>query len=116
MIVVIDSDEIFGRCVVRALKKNGFKTRLFGDAITAINATNDEAIEMIFLDVMLKGPDGFTFLNEMASYADTCEIPVVVVSERDFSKFDLSAYGVVGFLDKNTMKPEEVVEYARKYV
>ena len=37
------------------------------------------------------------------------------VSEKDFSSFDLSDYGVVGVLDKNKMKPEEVVEYARRY-
>ena len=115
MIFVIDSEEVFGNCIVRALKKNGFKAQLFSDAISAMDAISETGVpDLIFVDPMLSGPDGFTFLNEMASYADTCKVPIVIVSERDFSGFDLSDYGVVGFLNKNTMKPEEVVEYARR--
>ena len=115
MILVIDSDEIFGGCIVRALKKNGFEAELLTDAISAMNTISEMGVpDLVFVDPMLSGPDGFTFLNEMASYADTCKVPVVIVSERDFSGFDLSDYGVVGILNKNTMKPEEVVEYARR--
>lgn len=115
MILVIDSEEVFGGCIVRALKKSGFEAELFSNAISAMNMISETgAPDLIFMDPMLSGPDGFTFLNEMASYADTCGVPIVIVSERDFSGFDLSNYGVVGFLNKNTMKPEEVVEYARK--
>ena len=115
MILVIDSDAVFGGCIVRTLEKNGFEVQLFGDAISAMGVISEiGAPDLVFMDPMLSGPDGFTFLNEMASYADTFETPVVLVSERDFSGFDLAHYGVVGFLDKNTMRPQEVVEYARK--
>ncbi|MBQ6409679.1 response regulator [Candidatus Saccharibacteria bacterium] len=116
MILAVDSDEVVGGCLVGVLKKNGFSGYLSKNAIEAINFVDENgAPEMVFLDVMLTGPDGFTFLNEMASYADTMGVPVVVVSERDFAKYDLSEYGVVGYLNKNTMKPEEILDYARKY-
>lgn len=116
MILIIDSDEVFGGCIVRALKKRGIKAWLSDNAIDAMREISERQVpEMIFIDVMLKGPDGFTFLNEMASYADTFNVPIVIISEKDFSKFDLSHYGVVGCLDKNKMRPEEVVEYVRKY-
>ena len=116
MIFVIDSDKVFGGCIVRALEKNEFEAQLFNNAIEAMQAISDNKIpSLVFIDIMLTGPDGFTFLNEMASYADMCEVSVVIVSERDFAKFDLKAYGVVGVLNKNTRMPEEVVEYARKY-
>lgn len=115
MVFVVDSDEVFGKCLLRVLKKNNFKGYLFGNAISAIDFISQEIPKIIFIDVMLTGPDGFTFLNEMASYADTMNIPVVVVSEKDFSPFDLSEYNVVGFLDKSKMKPEEIVDYVRKF-
>ena len=116
MILIIDSDEVFAGCILRALEKNGYKGQVSNNAIEAIEVVaEDGAPEMVFLDPMLTGPDGFTFLNEMASYADTMKTPIVIVSERDFSKFDLSDYGVVGYLDKNIVTPEKVVEYARKY-
>ena len=116
MILVIDSDEVMGGCIMRTLQKNGFDGQLSNNAIEAMNLISDsDAPEMVFLDVMLSGPDGFTFLNEMASYADTMKTPIVVVAEKDYSSYDLSEYNVVGFLDKNTMKPEEIVFYAREY-
>ena len=67
------------------------------------------------MDILLTGPDGFTFLNELVSYTDTAKIPVVVVSSLDFSKHDLSVYGVVGILDKVTMLPQEITGYVREY-
>ena len=112
MIFVIDDDYMMAECITRAAKR---ETRIFANAIEAMNAISDGEIpEMIFLDIMLDGPDGFTFLNEMISYTDTAKVPVVIVSSLDFDK-DLSAYGVVGVLKKETMKPEDIYEYVEKY-
>ena len=116
MILVVDSDEVMGECLMRIFEKNEISGHLSKNAIETINFIADGGVpEMVFLDVMLTGPDGFTFLNEMASYADTMKVPVVVMSEKDFSGFDLSEYNVVGFLNKNTFKPEEVIKYVREY-
>lgn len=116
MILVVTSDKVIGECIVRTLEKNHFDGQMFDNAIEAINfIAENGAPEMIFLDILLTGPDGFTLLNEMASYADTMSVPVILMSEKDFSKYDFSAYNVKGFVDKNTMKPSEVEDYARKY-
>ena len=61
MIFVIDDDEIMAECVARATKK---ETKIFHNAIEAMNALDDGLPELIFLDILLDGPDGFTFLNE----------------------------------------------------
>ena len=77
---------------------------------------SDGAIpSLIFLDILLDGPDGFTFLNEMASYSDTVKVPIVVVSSLDFTNKNLSNYGVVGVLNKDNMMPEDILTYAEKY-
>ena len=70
---------------------------------------------MIFLDILLDGPDGFTFLNEMRSYEDLSRVPVVIMSSLNFAGRDLSAYGVVGYLNKSEMTPADVVEYVERY-
>lgn len=112
MIFVIDDDLIMAECVARAVKR---EAKIFGNAIEAMNAISDgEVPEMIFLDILLDGPDGFTFLNELVSYTDTAKVPIVIVSSLDFEK-DLSAYGVVGVLKKETMMPEDIYGYVEKY-
>lgn len=115
MIFIIDDDMVMARCVARACGKAGFSSRIFGDAISAMGALSEGLPEMMFLDVMLTGPDGFTFLNEMISYSDTMKIPVVIISSLEFREEDLREYGVVGVLDKSKMTPEDVKGYAEKY-
>ena len=139
MIYVIDDDLIMAECVARACR--GHEVQIFSNAIEAakmmdengMNEANETNVakktgekykneknvaklpKLIFLDILLDGPDGFTLLNELASYTDTAAIPVVVVSSLDFKGLDLTEYGVVGVLDKAEMLPEEILEYARKY-
>ena len=115
MIFVIDDDEIMCECVARACGDN-FEVRRFSNAIEAMaEISKGNLPDLIFLDILLDGPDGFTFLNELVSYSDTVKIPIVVVSSLDFIDRDLSEYGVVGVLNKDTMKPEEILEYVEKF-
>lgn len=115
MIYVIDDDEIMCECIARGCGDVA-KVRKFSNAIEAMAAISAGKIpSLIFLDVMLDGPDGFTFLNELVSYTDTARVPVVVVSSLDFTKQDLTEYGVVGVLDKATMTPQEILAYAREH-
>ena len=55
-------------------------------------------------------------MNELLSYSDTGKIPVVIVTSLSLDDKDLSEYGVVGVLNKDTMKPEEIFSYVEKYV
>ncbi|MBR2709185.1 response regulator [Candidatus Saccharibacteria bacterium] len=113
MIFVIDDDEIMAECIARWAKD---KVKKFTNAIEAMNAISDGVLpDLIFLDILLDGPDGFTFLNEMVSYNDTAKIPVVVVSSLDLSKYNLAEYGVVRVLSKDTMVPADIKERIDEY-
>ena len=113
MIFVIDSNAEMADCIVRVCENN--EVRIFHNAIEAMQGLSDELPELIFMDVMLTGPDGFSFLNELISYEDTSKVPVVVVSALDLEKYNLDIYGVVGVLNKDTMKPEDIRKYVTKY-
>ena len=113
MIFVIDDNDVMAECIANATKK---EVKIFANAIEAMQKIADGDVpELIFLDILLDGPDGFTFLNELTSYDDTAKIPVVIVSSLDFTKKDLSVYGVVGVLNKDVMKPEDIDNYAKQY-
>ena len=113
MIFIIEDDEIMAECIASAVKPA--KSRHFSNGVTAMSALDQTLPSLIFLDILLDGPDGFTFLNELASYQDTAKIPVVIVSSLDFANQDLSSYGVVGKLDKAKMTPAEIKEYAQRF-
>ena len=139
MILVIDDDKIMGECIQNAVLnvanstkqkiakdetqdasqsvvKNTTDVKICSNALTAMQEISEGEIpDLIFLDILLDGPNGFTFLNELISYEDTAKIPVVIVSSLDFVGQDLSTYGVVGILHKETMRPEDIGEYVKKY-
>lgn len=140
MILVIDDDIIMAECIRDAVQnvaestkqniakdetqnasqnivKNTTDVKICSNALTAMQEISEGEIpDLIFLDILLDGPDGFTFLNELISYEDTAKIPVVIVSSLDFANQDLSTYGVVGILHKEIMRPEDIQEYVKKYV
>ena len=111
MIFIIDDDEIMAECIARAAGK---PAKIFSNAIEAMQAIDTELPELIFLDILLDGPDGFTFLNELASYQDTAKIPIVIVTSLDVTNMNLSQYGVIGVLAKEQMKPEEIKNYVEQ--
>lgn len=87
--------------------------RIFNDAISAMDAINGELPDLILLDVLLSGPNGFTLLNELASYSDTADIPIIIISSLDLCQRDLEIYGVVNVLNKSTMTPHAIQEAIR---
>ena len=113
MIFVIDDNKVMAECIKKACKSEAL---IFTNAIEAMQEIANGVIpDLIFLDILLDGPDGFTFLNELVSYDDTNKIPVVIVSSLDYSNHNLSDYGVVGYLNKDSMLPAEIYHYANEY-
>lgn len=114
MIYIIDDDEIMAECIARYCGDQ--KTQIFSNAIEAMQQLDDDNLpKLIFLDILLDGPNGFTFLNELASYGDTAKIPIVIVSSLDLTGQDLQIYGVVGIINKDNMVPKEVKQYVDEY-
>ncbi len=113
MIFVIDDDEIMAECISRWVDSD---VKIFSNAIEAMEAISDGAMpKLIFLDILLDGPDGFSFLNELVSYNDTARIPVIVVTSLNLEKQNLSEYGVAKIINKDTMVPEDIKRCVDEY-
>lgn len=113
LIHLIDDDPIFRDIMRRYLKPH--RVHGFGNSIDAIKKLEDELPDLIFLDLLLDGPDGFTYLNEIASYADTNQIPVVLVSSLYHTLPKMSSYNVIAYLDKTTFTPVDVKKLLARF-
>jgi DNA-binding response OmpR family regulator len=116
MIFIVDDDAGFRGVLGRILRD--FTVYEFADAVGAMNGIDDgEPPDLIILDAMLPATNCFAMLHELQSYTDTAGIPVLIVSgigER-LDAGELREYGVIGVLDKATMRPEEVLGYAKRF-
>lgn len=77
----------------------------FTNIFDATQAINQSLPNLIILDILLSGPDGFSLLNELMTYNDTAAIPIMVVSSLDLSQQNLAHYGVMRVFQKETMTP-----------
>ena len=109
---ILEDDPIFARLFSKSLRRAFPNTAIstFENAIDAINALPDGCTSpsVIILDVLLTGPDGFTFLNEIASYPDLSNIPIIIVSSLNFPMQTLESYNVKKILNKATMTPQDL--------
>ena len=110
---VIEDNEIMSELFSRYLR-GVCEVKVFHDAISAIQNISADAPDMIFLDVLLTGPDGFTFLNEIVSYEDTAKIPRVIVTSLDIKADSLKNYNVVKILRKDSLIPDDMKDIARE--
>ena len=112
VVYIIEDNEIMADLVAGYIED--FSTpKIFHDAYAAIAEIENDKPKLIFLDVLLTGPDGFTFLNEIVSYEDTSKIPVAIITSLDLDVEKLENYGVVKVFNKATMKPAEIKEFAK---
>lgn len=104
-------------CLARAVRQalpEGAEISAFSNAIQAMAALQDGLPQLILLDILLDGPDGFTFLNELMSYTDTARIPVLLVTSLELAADPLADYGVVAVLHKDSMTPPEIIQSVRQ--
>ena len=114
-IFIIEDDPDFAEIYQKHLARNfsEIPLQIFYNAIEANAAFSElreeELPSLIILDILLTGPDGFTLLNELLSYPETSQIPVLLISSLNLAKFSLHAYNVRAILNKETFTPADFV-------
>lgn len=107
MIFVIEDDRGWENYYRRILKQ--YKLKFFHDGVAAVLGMNEEVPELVILDILLTGPTGFAVLNEMRSYPDLANVPVIVVTSVQIKTALAKQYGVAAVLDKGEMTPQELL-------
>ena len=95
-ILVVD-DEPSIRLICRVnLDASGFEVLEAEDGETALSIARREQPDLILLDVMLPGIDGWEVAEELSEMAETREIPVVFITARSAAPDELRSHAVGG--------------------
>lgn len=114
-IFIIEDDPDFAEIYQKHLTRYfpEIPQQVFYNAIEANAAfselSEEELPSLIILDILLTGPDGFTLLNELLSYPETSQIPVLLISSLNLGGISLQAYNVRAILNKETFTPADFV-------
>ena len=82
-VLVIDDDAVARDLVARFLEKEGLRVTPASDGASGLAAARHSRPDVITLDVMMPGLDGWAVLTALKSDPATAEIPVVMLSVVD---------------------------------
>jgi signal transduction histidine kinase len=99
---LIDDDETTLMLAENVLTSAGFSIQTFPDAAGALEAAEDHWPDLIVVDVMMPGMDGFEFCSQLRSIPGGQTIPVLVTTSlEDTASIDRAyAVGATGFATK----------------
>jgi len=98
-VLCIDDDPVARDLLRRFLEKEGFRVREASSGPEGIAIAKEERPDVITLDVMMPGMDGWTVLTKLKQDPNTAEIPVVMVTMVEDADVGL-ALGASDFLTK----------------
>ncbi len=90
-VMLVDDDPVHNLVLEKLISKNNFAKRstLFNSAQEALdflaNANSKDLPNVIFLDIMMPGMDGFGFLDALSKLGNdiTCNIKIVMLSSSE---------------------------------
>ncbi|WDE01034.1 response regulator [Thalassomonas actiniarum] len=79
-VLVVEDDEEMANAITRVMRRDGWHVLHARDGFQAGLALGDASINLITLDLMMPGMDGFSVLEVLASKPELSKIPVLVLS------------------------------------
>ncbi|KNY29588.1 response regulator transcription factor [Pseudobacteroides cellulosolvens] len=80
LIYVVDDEQNIRDLICAYLKKESFETRSFQDGESALEAFKSGASDMLIIDIMMPGMDGYSLCRKIR---ETSDVPIIMVSARD---------------------------------
>lgn len=81
-ILIVEDEADIRELLVFNLQREGFTTIESGDGLQGLELARSKNPQMILLDVMLPGMDGFTVCKELERNPKTAPIPIIMLTAR----------------------------------
>jgi DNA-binding response OmpR family regulator len=80
LIYVVDDEQNIRDLIKTYLMKEGFEVQIFADGSGAFEAFSARPADMLIIDIMMPGMDGYTLCKEIRK---TSDVPIIMVSAKD---------------------------------
>ena len=112
MIYCVEDEKNIRELLVYTLETTGFTAKGFADGKELKAALKEEIPNLILLDIMLPGDDGYTILGKLKSSPDTKSIPVIMVTAKE-AEYD-KVRGLEAGADDYITKPFGMMEFVAR--
>jgi DNA-binding response OmpR family regulator len=108
-ILVVDDDRLMRQLLSRSLQRLGYQVTTVQDGLIALNILDKEQIDLILLDVLMPGMDGFTLCERIRRHSF---IPIIMLTA--LNRPDNIVDGIELGADYYITKPFKLQEVAAK--
>lgn len=101
-VLVVDDEVIYTDIFTSVLKKNGYGFTIGRNGHEALEKLGEGTTDLIILDIMMPGIDGFETCRRVRNDVATQDIPIIMVTAQDNNEFKLKGLeaGANDFLHK----------------
>ena len=85
-LLIVDEEEAVRDALSRRLERRGFRITACPDGYRALEVIGEHAFDLVLLDVMMPGLDGFQVLEAIRSRFNIAELPVIMVTAKHESE------------------------------
>jgi len=109
-VLAIDDDPNSLEIIRRILASTPVDVRTAGDGAAGLAEVGREKPDVIVLDLMMPGMDGFEVLSRLRADPATADVPVVVVTAKDLNAAERATLKThaAALLQKGSFKPEDL--------
>lgn len=117
-ILLVEDDSILREAYQHYFEKSGYMVYSASSGPDAVSFSENEAFDIIILDVIIPGFDGFHVLSKLKENSKTSHIPVVILTNLDEEKFLQRAMklGATEYLIKTNTTPQSAVNHIKEII
>jgi len=111
-ILIIEDDEFLRGLILKKLSEEGFNASAAIDGEDGLKKAKDEKPDLVLLDLVLPGIDGFEVLEKLKADPVLSKIPIIILSNLS-QKEDIEKgvkFGASDYIIKAQFTPEEILE------
>jgi twitching motility two-component system response regulator PilH len=114
LILIVDDSPTEVHVMKKALEKGGYKTAVAGDGQEGVRLAREMHPDLIFMDIVMPGMNGYQATRTLVNDPDTRRIPIVMVTSKgqETDRIWGLRQGAVDYMVK-PVSPDQLVEKAQ---
>ncbi len=111
-LLIIEDDQFLRELIAKKLTQKEFEVVQAGDGEEGLKKAKETKPDLVLLDLILPGIDGFNVLSEIKKNPEIAETPVIILSNLG-QKEEIDKgmnLGAQDFLVKANLTPAEIIE------
>jgi DNA-binding response OmpR family regulator len=109
-LLIIEDDEIVARTIERSLRGNDFRISIANSGVEGLKMARRQPVDLVVLDIIMPGMDGYAVCGEMRSDPLLSEIPILFLTAKAKDEDRIAGFMAGG--DDYLVKPFNIDELA----